>query len=174
SSTQVRLLPSIPTTANSSQHLVINDSTTKPISHDSDSSSQNSPSNPLRISAIGELIEIERCYDKNLLIATNQFIKSLHNARVLNNYEIEQDFHCLDETSVICNLKNQILTLVIDISTNQMQRFPADDKAIMFTHIFAPFTNLQYCNFCPSLLDHQRLSFFTTPLTIISSKEEGR
>ncbi|CAF5044746.1 unnamed protein product [Rotaria magnacalcarata] len=79
-----------------------------------------------------------------------------------------------DETSVICNLKNQILTLVIDISTNQMQRFPADDKAIMFTHIFAPFTNLQYCNFCPSLLDHQRLSFFTTPLTIISSKEEGR
>ncbi|CAM4799031.1 unnamed protein product [Rotaria magnacalcarata] len=74
-----------------------------------------------------------------------------------------------DETSVICNLKNQIITLVIDISTNQMQRFPADDKAIMFTHIFALFTNLQYCNFCPSLLDHQRLSFFTTPLTIISS-----
>ncbi|CAF2268614.1 unnamed protein product [Rotaria magnacalcarata] len=194
SSTQVRLLPSISTTANSSQHLVINDSTTKPISHDSDSSSQNSPiindsttkpishdsdsssqnspSNPLRISAIGELIEIERCYDKNLLIATNQFIKSLHNARVLNNYEIEQEYGY--ETSVICNLKNQILTLVIDISTNQMQRFPADDKAIMFTHIFAPFTNLQYCNFCPSLLDHQRLSFFTTPLTIISSNEEGR
>ncbi|CAF5017364.1 unnamed protein product, partial [Rotaria magnacalcarata] len=95
SSTQVRLLPSISTTANSSQHLVINDSTTKPISHDSDSSSQNSPSNPLRISAIGELIEIERCYDKNLLIATNQFIKSLHNARVLNNYEIEQECGCM-------------------------------------------------------------------------------
>ncbi|CAF4329255.1 unnamed protein product, partial [Rotaria magnacalcarata] len=37
-----------------SQHLVMDDSTTKPISNDSDSSSQNSPSNPLRISAIGE------------------------------------------------------------------------------------------------------------------------
>ncbi|CAF4862536.1 unnamed protein product, partial [Rotaria magnacalcarata] len=54
SSTQARLLPSIPTAANSSQHLVMDDSTTKPISNDSDSSSQNSPSNPLRISAIGE------------------------------------------------------------------------------------------------------------------------
>ncbi|CAF5198956.1 unnamed protein product, partial [Rotaria magnacalcarata] len=43
SSTQARLLPSIPTAANSSQHLVMDDSTTKPISNDSDSSSQNSP-----------------------------------------------------------------------------------------------------------------------------------
>ncbi|CAF4769104.1 unnamed protein product, partial [Rotaria sp. Silwood2] len=93
--TQARLLPSIPTTANSSQHLVINDSTTKPISNDSDSSSQNLPSNPLRISAIGELIETERCYDNNLLIVTNQFIKPLHNARVLNNYEIEQGCGCM-------------------------------------------------------------------------------
>ncbi|CAF3469082.1 unnamed protein product, partial [Rotaria socialis] len=65
--TQAHLLPSLPTAANSPQHLVMNDSTTKTISNDSDSSSQNSPSNPLRISAIGELIETERCYDNNLL-----------------------------------------------------------------------------------------------------------
>ncbi|CAF4443099.1 unnamed protein product, partial [Rotaria sp. Silwood2] len=117
SSTHARLLPSIPTTANSSQHLVINDLTTKPISNDSDSSSQNLP----------------------------------------------------NETSVICTLKNKISTLVIDISTNEIQRFPANDNAIIFTHIFTLFTNLQYLNFCPSLLGHQRLSFHTTPLTIIST-----
>ncbi|CAF3431492.1 unnamed protein product [Rotaria socialis] len=42
--TQAHLLPSLPTAANSPQHLVMNDSTTKTISNDSDSSSQNSPS----------------------------------------------------------------------------------------------------------------------------------
>ncbi|CAF2785369.1 unnamed protein product, partial [Rotaria sp. Silwood2] len=117
SSTHARLLPSIPTTANSSQHLVINDLTTKPISNDSDSSSQNLP----------------------------------------------------NQTSVICTLKNQISTLVINISTNEIQRFPTNDNAIIFTHIFTLFTNLQYLNFCPSLLNHQRLSFDTTPLIIIST-----
>ncbi|CAF5084876.1 unnamed protein product, partial [Rotaria magnacalcarata] len=111
-------------------------------------------------------LDLESRSMKYILLATpypNLYGISLYNIQT----ETATDLFT-DETSVICNLKNQILTLVIDISTNQMQRFPADDKAIMFTHIFAPFTNLQYCNFCPSLLDHQRLSFFTTPLTIIS------
>ncbi|CAF2099029.1 unnamed protein product [Rotaria magnacalcarata] len=74
-----------------------------------------------------------------------------------------------DETSLICTLKNQILELVIDISTNKIQSLPVDDNTIIFTHIFTTFTNLQYLNFGPSLLYHQRLSFSTSPLTIIST-----
>ncbi|CAF3253229.1 unnamed protein product [Rotaria socialis] len=74
-----------------------------------------------------------------------------------------------DETSLICTLKNQILELVIDISTNKIQSLPVDDNTIIFIHIFTTFTNLQYLNFGPSLLYHQRLSFFTSPLTVIST-----
>ncbi|CAF3925734.1 unnamed protein product [Rotaria magnacalcarata] len=59
--------------------------------------------------------------------------------------------------------------LVIDISTNKIQSLPADNNTIIFTHIFTTFTNLQYFNFGPSLFCHQRLSFFTSPLTIIST-----
>ena len=57
----------------------------------------------------------------------------------------------------------------MDISTNEIQSLPADDNTIMFTHIFTTFTNLQYLNFGSSLLYHQRLSFCTSPLTIIST-----
>ncbi|CAF1975259.1 unnamed protein product [Rotaria magnacalcarata] len=39
----------------------------------------------------------------------------------------------------------------------------------LYLHIFTTFTNLQYLNFGPSLLYHQRLSFSTSPLTIIST-----
>ncbi|CAF3803002.1 unnamed protein product, partial [Rotaria sp. Silwood1] len=103
SSTQIRLLPSIPTTVNSSQQLVIKDSITKTKSNDDDTSSssspfidsrssQNLPTNPLRISAIRELIETEQRYVDDLLMVTNQFIKPLHDARILNDYEIEQLF----------------------------------------------------------------------------------
>ncbi|CAF2177364.1 unnamed protein product [Rotaria magnacalcarata] len=63
-----------------------------------------------------------------------------------------------DETSAICTLKSQISTLVIDISTNEIQKFPANDNAIIFTHIFILFTNLQYFNF---------LSIFIGSSTII-------
>ena len=65
---------------------------------------------------------------------------------------------------------NQISTLVIDISTNEIQRFPTNANAIIFTHIVTLFTNLQNLNFCPSLLAHQRLSFDNISLTIISTK----
>ncbi|CAF2139749.1 unnamed protein product [Rotaria magnacalcarata] len=61
------------------------------------------------------------------------------------------------------------LKLIIDISTNKIQSLPADNNTIIFTHIFTTFTNLQYFNFGPSLFCHQRLSFFTSPLTIISA-----
>ena len=99
SSTQCHLLPSTPTTANSSQHPFINDSTNITISSDGDTSSS-SPfivdtsfsNNPSRISAIRELIETEQRYVDDLYIVANQFIKPLNNARIINDYEIEQLF----------------------------------------------------------------------------------
>ncbi|CAF4505801.1 unnamed protein product, partial [Rotaria sp. Silwood2] len=66
-------------------------------------------------------------------------------------------------------LKDQISSLVIDSSTNEIQRLPADNNTTMFTYIFTTFTNLQFLNFGASLLYHQRLSFCTSPLTIIST-----
>ncbi|CAF2643500.1 unnamed protein product [Rotaria sp. Silwood2] len=47
--------------------------------------------------------------------------------------------------------------------------FPLMANAIIFTHIFTMFSNLQYLNFCPSSLDQQQLSFRTPPLTAIST-----
>ncbi|CAF0882259.1 unnamed protein product [Rotaria sordida] len=92
SSTESRLLPQIPATVNSSQHVVINNSTMKTRSSDGDTSIQNLSNNSLRISAIRELIETEQRYVDDLLIVTNQFIEPLYNARILNDYEIEQLF----------------------------------------------------------------------------------
>ena len=66
-------------------------------------------------------------------------------------------------------LKNQIVALDIDINTNDKRSFRADYNAIVFAHILTTFTNLQYLKFGPSLLCHQRLSFCTPLLTVIST-----
>jgi len=88
STSQSRHPPSTPTTANSSRHIVIPDSS----DGDTSFSSQNSSSNPLRISAIRELIDTEQRYVDDLLIVANQFIKPLNTARVLSESEIEKLF----------------------------------------------------------------------------------
>ena len=59
-------------------------------------------------------------------------------------------FHCLDETSLIRTFKNQISSLVIDISTNGKQHFQQMIIQLYLHHIFTMFTNLQYLNFGPS------------------------
>ncbi|CAF1213438.1 unnamed protein product [Rotaria sordida] len=74
----------------------------------------------------------------------------------------------LDETLFSCTLKNQILSLVIDINTNGMENYKQGRNAIIFSHIFSMFSNLRYLNFCPPSIGHQRLSFDTSPLTVIS------
>jgi hypothetical protein len=66
-------------------------------------------------------------------------------------------------------MKNQILSLTIDINTNEKQSIPEDRNASIFTHIFNTFNNLQYLNFGPSLISHQRLSFCTPPPPVIST-----
>jgi hypothetical protein len=77
-------------------------------------------------------------------------------------------FHYLDETLFTCTLKNQILFLTIYIDKNAEQKSMTDMSALVFTHIFTTFTNLQYLNMDPNILRFQYLSF-NTPPTVISS-----
>ncbi len=75
------------TTVNSTQDKSINDSI-----DGGDTSQNNSSSDPSRIAAIRELIETEQRYVDDLLIVANEFIQPLNNARILNDYEINQIF----------------------------------------------------------------------------------
>ncbi|CAF1467107.1 unnamed protein product [Rotaria sordida] len=112
-------------------------------------------------------LELESQSMQRILFAT-----SYPNLYGISLYNIEaKTFISLftGETSVMHTLRNQISALVIDISTNETQRFTRDDNEILFTHIFTMFTNLQYLNFSPSSFGHQRLSFRTQPPTIIST-----
>ena len=86
-------------------------------------------------------------------------------------YLIREIFNvCLDENSLTRIFKNQISSLVISISNDRKASSPKNADTIIFTHIFAMFQNLQYLNFGPSSLYHQRLSFHASPLTVISTK----
>ena len=69
---------------------------------------------------------------------------------------------------MIHTLKNQILSLVIDISTNAPENFMSPDNETIFTLILSIFTNLQYLNFCPSSIQNQGL-FFNNPYPGINS-----
>ncbi|CAF4748869.1 unnamed protein product, partial [Rotaria sp. Silwood2] len=73
------------------------------------------------------------------------------------------------ETSVIRTLKNQLLSLTIDISTQKLQHFPIDGNAIIFNHIITMFTNLQYLNFGPSSICDEQLYFCFDRLTVVST-----
>ena len=77
--------------------------------------------------------------------------------------------HCLEETSIIRILKNQLLSLTIDINTHETQRFPVDGNAIIFNRIFTMFNNLQYLNFGPSSTCDEELFFCWTRPTVISA-----
>ncbi len=72
----------------------------------------------------------------------------------------------LDLTSID---KNEMLGLVIDV-TKYERIGPTDDVNIVstriFTHIFTMCSNLQYLNFCPSLIWYQRLLFDNPSPTI--------
>jgi hypothetical protein len=76
--------------------------------------------------------------------------------------------HCLDETSIIRTLKNQLLSLTIDISTLRTEYFSDDANAIIFNRIFTTFPNLQYLNFDRSSMSDDRLFFCLTRPTVIS------
>lgn len=82
-----------PATQKSSPPVVIPTPTNLPQTNFTDGdTSPNTSSNPSRISAIRELIETEQRYVEDLSIVSNEFIRPLNTARVLNDYEIEQLF----------------------------------------------------------------------------------
>jgi len=65
--------------------------------------------------------------------------------------------------------KNQITSLVIDITKNKKHNTRNDVLEIIFTRILSMFTNLQCLNFGPSLSHCQELSFDISRSTIFAS-----
>jgi len=78
-------------------------------------------------------------------------------------------FFYLDEHSLTSMYKNQILELAIDLRKYEKLCSTSDMNARIFAHIFTMFSNLQYLNFCPSLIRDQRLSFDNLSSAINSS-----
>ncbi|CAF2910550.1 unnamed protein product [Rotaria sp. Silwood2] len=75
----------------------------------------------------------------------------------------------VDASSLIQTYKNQITSLIIDITTNKEQLSIKDVNILVFTHIFITYTNLQYLNFGPTSSDNQCLTFPNSSPTFISS-----
>jgi len=75
----------------------------------------------------------------------------------------------LDENLLNHTLKNQISSLIVNISEN-LRRSSIDNVIkCAFTHILTMFTNIKYLNFGESLRSDQRLSFYLSPPSVISS-----
>ncbi|CAF4484127.1 unnamed protein product, partial [Rotaria sp. Silwood2] len=112
-------------------------------------------------------LELESQSMERILLATNY--PNLYGISLYNMQAETAIGLFTEETSVLRTLKNQILSLTIDISTTGTQHRPADVHRIIFTHIFTMFTNLQYLNFGLYSIRDQRLSIRTPLLTVISA-----
>ncbi|CAF2932667.1 unnamed protein product [Rotaria sp. Silwood2] len=89
---------------------------------------------------------------------------SLHNIQAKTAIDL-----FTNETSIIRTLKNQLLSLTIDISTDRTQHNLTNNNAIIFNRIFTMFPNLQYLNFGPSSICDERLSICLRASTVIST-----
>ncbi|CAF3824985.1 unnamed protein product, partial [Rotaria magnacalcarata] len=114
-----------------------------------------------------EWLNIEPVSIGHILLATNYPNLS---GLGLYNIQIETAVHLFsDETLFSCTLKNQISSLVIDMNANLEQVSRENNNALLFKHIFTTFTNLRVLNFGTSENRFQYLSFYESPITIISS-----
>ncbi|CAF3933109.1 unnamed protein product [Rotaria sp. Silwood1] len=99
-------------------------------------------------------------------------VKNYPNLNRINLHNIEEK-KAIDlftnETSIIRTLKNQLLSLTIDISINRTQDYLTNNNAIIFNRIFTMFPNLQYLNFGRSSISDERLSFCFRRPTVIST-----
>ncbi|CAF4696160.1 unnamed protein product, partial [Rotaria sp. Silwood2] len=114
-----------------------------------------------------EWLHLESGSMERILLATNYpnlYAISLYNIQPKTAMDL-----LTNETSVIRTLKNQLLSLTIDISTQKLQHFPIDGNAIIFNHIISMFTNLQYLNFGPSSICDEQLYFCFNRLTAVST-----
>jgi hypothetical protein len=75
----------------------------------------------------------------------------------------------LDENLLNHTLKNQISSLIVHISKDAIRSSIDSVIKCAFTHILTMFTNLKYLNFGESVRSDQRLSFYLSPPSVISS-----
>ncbi|CAF2965777.1 unnamed protein product [Rotaria sp. Silwood2] len=114
-----------------------------------------------------EWLNVEPFSIERILLATNYPNLS---GLGLYNIQIENTVHLFsDETLFSCTLKNQISSLVIDMNPLGEQISRENNNALLFTHIFTTFTNLRVLNFHTTENSVQYLSFFESPITVISS-----
>ncbi|CAF2144416.1 unnamed protein product [Rotaria magnacalcarata] len=114
-----------------------------------------------------EWLHLESRSMERILLATNYpnlYGISLHNIQPKTAINL-----FTDETSVIATIKNQVLSLTIDISTQGLKYSPLDGNAIILNHIFNMFANLQYLNFGRSSVYDERLFFCIIPSTVFST-----
>ncbi|CAF5045275.1 unnamed protein product [Rotaria sp. Silwood1] len=115
-----------------------------------------------------EWLNIESSSIKRILLVTNY--PNLHGIGLYNINMKKFLSLFTDKLSLICIDKNEILSLVIDITKNKKTKFPSrEDNTFVFTNIFTIFKNLKYLNFGPFLNWYQEISFIFTPPTVISS-----
>ncbi|CAF3858185.1 unnamed protein product [Rotaria sp. Silwood1] len=115
-----------------------------------------------------EWLNIESSSIKRILLVTNY--PNLHGISLYNINMKKFLSIFTDKLSLIRIDKNEILSLVIDITKNKKKKIPSrEDNTFVFTNIFTIFKNLKYLNFGPFLNWYQEISFIFTPPTVISS-----
>ncbi|CAF4151275.1 unnamed protein product [Rotaria sordida] len=104
---------------------------------------------------------------ERILLATNY--PNLHELS-LYDIDVEKAISLFNDDIAFTHVnKNQISSLVIDISKDKNYISRQDITNTIFTNIFTMFTNLQYLNFSPTLIWHQRLSFDMVSPNVLSS-----
>ncbi len=142
--TSSRRHSSIPTASNSSQH---------------PSSNGDTSSNPPRVSAIRELIDTEQRYVEDLLVVSNQFIKPLNNARVLNDYEIEQLF--INWYNLIA-LNSNLLKALHGQVDYKAETHPAENQVVMRTPRSVSMSNIALAaQVCTDVFEMSSINSFT-------------
>ena len=108
-------------------------------------------------------------------IISKEMIIYVHD-RITKKWIIKEDFFvadflflCLDESSLFPRDKNQLSSLIIDITKYEVKKAAKDMNILLFTSIFAQCTNLEYLNFGSSISWYIHLSFLNSPPTCISS-----
>ncbi|CAF4338743.1 unnamed protein product [Rotaria sp. Silwood2] len=115
---------------------------------------------------------LSRLCSKILLEIRNQVqwldleASSIERILLATNYP---NLYGLDQSSLIHINKNQISSLIIDITKKENQRSMKYTKIFVFTQIFIQYPNLQYLNFCPSPSLYVHLSFSNSSSIFVSS-----
>ncbi|CAF4626468.1 unnamed protein product [Rotaria socialis] len=105
-------------------------------------------------------LDLESTSMERVLLNTNY-----PNLAGLSLYNIHEETltHLLtDEIRFTRDFKNQILSLIIDINTNEEEDVLENTIPIIFSYIFKAFTNLQHFKFGSSSSSCPRLSFYNT------------